>query len=298
MAKLDRPHIRDGFPGQRMLVLPRPVVRAVVDGSAGADVFPTDVGYFPDAAWHDVSRPEGSPQLIVIYCVRGQGWARVGSRELLVRAGDVLTIPAGLPHAYGAGGTHPWTLYWLHAVGRRTDRLGALLTEEGKYPSFPSEGDADTLGLFEEIYETLLQSYRPDDLLLASLAAGRLLSRLVTLRRRSRRHVSSTRERIDRTIAFMRQRLESHVSVPELARLANLSNSHYAAAFKRHTGYSVLDYFIHLKMQRAAHLLDTTTLPAKEIASALGYEDPLYFSRQFRSVYDLAPTQYRAIKKG
>ena len=58
----------------------------------------------------------------------------------------------------------------------------------------------------------------------------------------------------------MRQRLRAHISVPELARLAYLSDSHYAASFKHQTGYSVLDYFIHLKMQHAADMLDTTSL--------------------------------------
>lgn len=281
-----------------MFVLPRPVVRSALHEAGGSDVLPTDVGYFPDAAWHDVSRPEGTSQLIVIHSVRGEGWVRLGGKEdLVVRAGDVLSIGPGQPHAYGSGGDHPWTIYWIHVAGRKTAALHRLLTDDGASPVFQSGEDPETLGLFEEIYTTLRQSYGPNNLLLASLAAGRLLGRLVMLRRRHPES-ASTRQRIEQTITYMRQRLASHVSVPELARLANLSDSHFAAAFKRQTGYSVLDFFIRLKMQRAAHLLDTTPIAVKAVADELGYEDPLYFSRQFRKVHELSPAQYRAIKKG
>ena len=96
----------------------------------------------------------------------------------------------------------------------------------------------------------------------------------------------------------MRNHLDAQLSVPELAQMANLSESHFRAAFKRQMGYSVLDFYVRLKMQYGAELLDTTSSSVKEIAAELGYEDPLYFSRQFRGIHRLSPTQYRAVKKG
>ena len=75
----DPPHppIRDGFPGQRMLVVPQPVVHRALAGRLVSDLLPTDIGYFPNAAWHDVSRDSGAGQMIIIYCVRGLGWAQL-----------------------------------------------------------------------------------------------------------------------------------------------------------------------------------------------------------------------------
>jgi AraC-like DNA-binding protein len=59
-----------------------------------------------------------------------------------------------------------------------------------------------------------------------------------------------------------------------------------------------MDYFIRLRMHKACQLLDTTSLNVKEIANSVGYEDPLYFSRVFKAVVELTPTQYRLINKG
>jgi len=51
-------------------------------------------------------------------------------------------------------------------------------------------------------------------------------------------------------------------------------------------------------MHSACQLLDTTGMSVKDIATSLGYDDPLYFSRAFRMVSETSPTEYRRIRKG
>jgi len=289
--------IREGFAGQRMIVLPRPVVQAELSGATSLDLLCTDIGYFPHAAHHAVKRPAGSPQMILILCVQGAGWAEIGTARYSIGAGQLLVMPQNVSHSYGADDANPWTIYWLHAAGRKIGRIHALLTDNDATPIFFCGEDPETLALFEETFSILRQSYGRDHLLLSSLALGRLLGRLIAVHR-ARPEFASTRQRIEQTVAFMRNRLSAKIHVSELARLANLSPSHFAWAFKRQTGYPVLDFFIRLKMQRAAQLLDTTPMPVKAIAAEMGFDDPLYFSRQFRKVHALSPAQYRAIKKG
>ena len=96
----------------------------------------------------------------------------------------------------------------------------------------------------------------------------------------------------------MRQNLDRPVRVTTLASIAGLSPSHLTAVFRRQTGYAPLDYFIRLKMLHACTLLDTTVLSVTEIAARVGYDDPLYFSRAFRTVHDVSPLGYRRQRKG
>jgi AraC-like DNA-binding protein len=51
-------------------------------------------------------------------------------------------------------------------------------------------------------------------------------------------------------------------------------------------------------MMKCRQLLDTTDLPVSVIARNVGYEDPLYFSRQFRAVHGMTATEHRARAKG
>jgi AraC family transcriptional regulator of arabinose operon len=49
-------------------------------------------------------------------------------------------------------------------------------------------------------------------------------------------------------------------------------------------------------MQRACRLLEDTGLSIKEISSKLGYDDQFYFSRVFKSINGIAPSDYRVYR--
>ena len=57
-------------------------------------------------------------------------------------------------------------------------------------------------------------------------------------------------------------------------------------------------YFIHLKIRKACELLDQTELTVQEIAVAIGYDDPYYFSRIFKKIQGVSPSAYRQSVKG
>ena len=104
--------------------------------------------------------------------------------------------------------------------------------------------------------------------------------------------------KIDQSIAYMREHLNKPLQVAKLAALVNVSASHYFALFKRRTGCAPIDFFIRLRMRQACRLLCATSLSVKEVAAALGYEDPFYFSRMFKSVVQVAPSEYRVLTQG
>jgi len=108
---------------------------------------------------------------------------------------------------------------------------------------------------------------------------------------------SESARRIEQCIAYMREHLDRPLPVAKLAAVANVSPSHFFALFKRQTGCAPMDYFTRLRMQQARRLLDATPASVKEVAAALGYEDPFYFSRVFKSVNRVPPSEYRMLQK-
>jgi transcriptional regulator GlxA family with amidase domain len=100
--------------------------------------------------------------------------------------------------------------------------------------------------------------------------------------------------RIEETVAYMEQHLDQPLQVATLAAKANFSPSHFFVLFRRRIGSAPIDYFTRMRMQRAGRLLCETNLSVKEVAGKLGYDDPFYFSRVFKSVNRLAPSDYRA----
>ena len=104
--------------------------------------------------------------------------------------------------------------------------------------------------------------------------------------------------KIEQSIAYMLRHLDESLQVATLAARASISPSHFFALFKRRIGCAPIDCFIRLRMQHACHLLDETVMSVKEVAATLGYDDPFYFSRIFKSVNHVAPSEYRLLKNG
>lgn len=291
-------HIREGFPGQRSVVLPRAVVSDWLDDDPLLALLPSDAGFYPQARWHFVERPGGTPQLVLIHCLQGEGWLEMGGSRWRVQAGQAIVILPGEAHAYGASADNPWTIYWVHLAGAQAGRVARMLGVDAAKPLINPGFDPALPPLYEAIISQLARGYAAAILLDASLSLGRLVARLALDAARPEGGAISVTARVERTLTLMEQNLDGQIRVADLAEHANMSPSHFAAVFKRKTGFSILDYFVRLKMQRAGYLLDSTKISIKVIAAELGFDDPLYFSRQFRRVHGCSPSDYRSIPKG
>ncbi len=268
---------------------PQPLLGAMI---------PTDVGYFPKAAGHARERGDGIDQAVLIYCVMGRGWCRSEAGELRVSPGELLVVPPGVAHKYGADERQPWTIHWVHAKGKL---LLPFLHEldAAERPALVFIGkDPQTVALFEEVLELTERGYAFAQLLQAGQALSHLFAVAVRLSRETHREADDTEQRVVQSIEYLKTHLQRHVDVPGLAKLAGLSPSHYSALFKTRTGYAPIDYLARLRMHRACQLLDTTSHSVKSIAAMVGYKDQLYFSRVFRAINDVSPSEYRHLRKG
>lgn len=95
----------------------------------------------------------------------------------------------------------------------------------------------------------------------------------------------------------MRAHLRHPIRVSTLSEMVGLSESRFYELFRIATGYTPINWLIQMRMQLAAQLLEDTSLPIKQIADQVGYEDPFYFSRMFKSVYRISPSGYRGLER-
>lgn len=297
-ARMNQRPKGEGFPGQRIVVLPRAVLAQAAQHPLLRGLLPTDVGCFPRAKGHGRERTQGVDQAIFIYCVRGAGWCELAGVRHAIGAGEVLVIPPGMPHVYGAEENRPWTIHWFHAQGTLVPAYLAELNVSPAHPLVFLGHDPQWLALFEEVLDAVEHGYAPQQLLHAAHALAHLLAVMVRHRHEHWREEPDAPQKIARTIAYMKRHLDQALRLDALAALAGLSRSRYTALFKEQTGYAPIDYFNRLRMHRACQWLDTTELSVKAIAARLGYGDPLYFSRMFRLVNDMSPMEYRRLRKG
>ncbi|WP_345633213.1 AraC family transcriptional regulator [Rugosimonospora acidiphila] len=251
----------------------------------------TDVGYFPRARGHLMTRPGGTSTSIVIVCQDGAGQVWFGGRTYRVNAGDAVVIPKNEPHRYSSDDEHPWTIGWFHADGLDVPELTQAALGPGRVPVAPLRDAYTAWNLVDRVIAALERDETEASLLAAAGAAWNLFAQIASERRLG---PAGTTERVHIAQDYLRKNLADAPSVSELARLAGLSTSHFASVFRRSAGMGVLEYIKRLRNSRARELLVATDLPIAEVGRSVGYSDPFYFSRQFHSINGTSPSDFRA----
>ncbi len=290
---------REGFAGQHLVVIPKPVRDAVAKHALLRGLLVTDAGYFPQADGHLVERAQGAATHLIIACLRGSGWVRSRAGEHSVRTGDLVWLRPDQAHAYGADATDPWTIGWVHFTGEEANAWSKHIGFNHEAVAILNHASAEGIAALkiEQIYLILEQGYSVPHLISAAL----MLRSALDLAAQAVRVGGSTRSASER-IAAMRDHLRESLAQPhrldELAAAAGLSVPHFCTLFRRLTGYAPIDFLIRQRVQAACRLLDTTDLSIAVIAAEVGYEDPYYFTRCFRRVIGSSPRAYRRITKG
>jgi len=291
--------IPDGFPGQRLRVLPAPLARSALTQPITERLLVTDAGYFPHAAAHGRARQRGADENVVIVCSRGVGWLTLGdgedARSYRVAAGEAVVIPARTPHVYRADPDDPWSIWWLHVTGADAPQLVAAITPPDTAPIVALRDVYSAVASIERAVVALERDETAASLYIASGAAWGLLAQLASDRLQG---PAATADRIQIVQDYLRDNLASQISVAELARQASLSASHFSALFKASTGIGVVEYVRRLRSARARELLITTDASVADIGLSVGYGDPFYFSRQFRLVNGTSPSEFRRASTG
>ena len=114
-----------------------------------------------------------------------------------------------------------------------------------------------------------------------------------TYNREKEDSVPEQNRHVTAVIRYMYRHLDENLSLGTLAEEFELSKSYLNLIFQKATGHAPMDFFQELKMKEACKLLRSTELYIYQVGQRLGYQDPYYFSRIFRKVVGVSPTEYQ-----
>lgn len=283
--------IKEGFIGQRMIVLPPNIKRKITTNSISRQFFLTAIGYYPKAVNHDRIRKSGSSQFILIYCTEGTGKIHLGGETFELYPNSYFIIPKNTPHRYHSSGQNPWSIYWLHYMGEIADLLYDRFLENGKAQVQPLPYDEQRLLLFDQIYSLLEHGVSDKEMEKMNLDLLHFVSSMI-YHKEANPAVYST-DLIGNSIAYMKNSLSKKLGIDDFATQQHISVSHYSRLFKEKTGTSPINYFNQLKVQKSCQYLYFTDRSIKEICTELGFDDQYYFSRLFSKITGSSPSAYK-----
>ena len=284
-----------GFAGERIIEIPRETIDKCLSMPLINGLFITRMGVYPRARYHYYQRPAGISQVIFLYCTDGQGWIQLPQGRVIVHAGEVVLIATGIPHSYGADNENPWTIYWFHFSGDRCNETVQAIMDESGLPQSVKVGFSDARNaLFDRMFDTFLKGYSTSNLLYANLTLPFFLASFVQPDSFQPEIAGSkTANPTDKAISFMQDSLSTTVTLDNIAQSVHLSTSFFSRKFKQDTGYAPIEYFNHLRIQKACQLLHFSQLRINEVATEIGIDDPFYFSRLFKKQMGVSPAGYR-----
>lgn len=244
---------------------------------------------------YDAVRSRGTQEWVLIHTIGGAGLvtARDGG-QLALTPNSVVAFSPHTPQDYA---THPesdsWELLWVH-LRPRPEWLTLLLDWPAVAPGIQCLHLAPVISQrVAGALESAVGHHRAGLRHANAFAVNAVEQALLWCSRQNPRHDAND-PHVLAVVEHVSARLAEPHTVASLARIAGISPSHLAHTFSRRTGTSVMGFVQRLRIDAARELLDLSSLTVAQVATRVGYDDPLYFSRRFRLETRTSPTAYRS----
>ena len=245
------------------------------------------------------------------YVTEGQATVHLQTRDLRLQAGHIYIIPALMTHDERSHGT--FRHIYLHFM----DRDNSLINMAYEYEMMLDVvAKPDDLRLFRrlldlypdyglptstpEVYDTspttlaAARRFAASDLSHRLEAEGILMQLMARFLKGSKPHHVGD-QRIREAVVWIEQHLDSGISVDRLAQVAALSKERFIRLFHREMGCPPMVYVTKRRIFRAMLLLgraDGQRKSIKEVGYAVGFDNANYFSRVFRKVAGISPSEF------
>lgn len=239
------------------------------------------------------NRRLGRKDYQLLYIADGQVEFYFGDKIRWVGKGNMIIFTPDTPQRYYLYAKHRPQTYWVHFTGNEAQ---ALIDRYNMPQNIISYIGA------ERGYEKLFKNMT-DELNGKKYGCSRCLELFFEqLLIEISRNLFSPREPaktdIERAVRFFEQHFAEDISIESYAKSLFIKPCWFIRKFKATTGVTPMQYIIDLRIARAKELLENGTYNVSQVASSVGYGNPLYFSRLFKKYTGLSPKEYkRSCKK-
>lgn len=256
------------------------------------DIYPIDVGYKEHSLNTEPFR-NNYPYYLLHYVVDGEGVIEIDGSSHIFNKYSVFILPPNKEITYAPGNKKPWKYYWINFNGIETNKiLGTLnITTENYY--FKSKDKT-----LKPYFENALNKPK-NDIERIYIATASLLNIFARLKPQLTGEIlKDTLTSFEKVFAYIQDNLFSHeLSARAIANHFFISEGYFSLMFKKNLNTSFSKYINYERIKKATSLLLTTDFPIKAIASTVGYNDPLYFSKVFKKYRLASPQNYRSAHK-
>ncbi len=226
----------------------------------------------------------------MIYLCEGEFEILTPVRTVL-HPGEFLIFQPDIPFTYQDCGK-PTTHYSVHFTGYEAENL---LEKCGiKTLTVYKIGKPDSV--FNQLHG-IFRSFLPRDKFFDIETATKLSSLLISIGRiiegNSKLTDAYKINKFRRSLEYINENVSEPITVQQLAKMEFLSESHYRALFVSVMKQSPLEYITSIRINSACRLLRNSRLSISEVGKSVGYPDQRHFSRVFKRLRGVTPSEFR-----
>ena len=238
------------------------------------------------------SKRENLTSLLFFCVVEGNGTLIYEDTSYSLSAGDCVFIDCRHPYLHTCGQSL-WTLKWIHFHGPSCNGVYEKYKERGGLPSFHAVHPDEYLQLWATLFTIASSSDYVRD-----MRINEHLSALLTLLMIESWHPSRQKSAVKQSSVFavenyLRENYKKRIVLDELADQFFINKYYLSRSFKKKYGLSLWTYLLQLRITEAKTQLRFTDKTIEQIALDCGFEDLNYFSRTFRRIEGISPSEYR-----
>jgi len=225
----------------------------------------------------------------VYYLQAGTCWYFIDKKSYRLTAGDLALIPAGVIHktSYDSPKSSRSLLFCTESIIPESARQVM-----GQIPYFPKS--KENAVLVDSLFRRIQFEYEnPDEYAMDAIQA--LVAELFLLiARKSRKghHEKQESPIVEKAAGYIQEHYMESVTLHDVAEHCFVSREHLSRIFKRETGFGFNEYLNVYRLKKAnAILSENPKSKVSQVAVRCGFGDSNYFSKQYKKMYGVAPTQ-------
>ena len=240
---------------------------------------------------------QGRPDYHLIYVTSGKAHLCFGKEEYIVTPGHMVLLQPRQEQKYELKGIDTPEIFWVHFTGSNVKNILEHYEIPFDNPVFYSGILPKYAYYFREIITELqMCGYGYEEMTEIHL------KHILLLVQRTRREQKSGMagyiyDEMERARKYFISNYNQSINIEKYARSKGMSVSWFQRNFKQFTGYTAVQYLLEIRVMNAVTLLETTDYSVAEISAMVGYDDQLYFSRLFKKLKGVPPSEYRKLQK-
>ncbi|MBQ8297820.1 MAG: helix-turn-helix domain-containing protein [Ruminococcus sp.] len=237
-------------------------------------------------------RPSGRKDYQLLYIASGKAHFYFGGKENIITEGNMILYRPDEPQRYLYYASDKTEVYWVHFTGCDADTILRYYELPDSENVFYTGTSPDYQWLFRQMIQEL-QLCRANYEELLSLLLRHIFLMINRYLKEGRKMGSGIQNEIERAAHYFNENYSSQINIEDYAKSRHMSACWFIRSFRQILKVTPMQYILSLRMANAQSLLENTEYNITEIAEAVGYDNPLYFSRLFRKHVGVSPSAYR-----